>query len=142
MKHASTAVRFFAQVAVRNWSNHQKGRAMAAIKPEEIKTISSESYLDEIVDSGWMIVGPRKDSEKDLRFAKNFFKRNIEFFPEHVLEAEGFKIVPPGPFTHGHQLMFKDEGKLIRYTKSQYTLASGETEIPLYVFLKTEIESQ
>ena len=89
-----------------------------------------------------MIVGPRKDPEKDLRFAKNFFKRNIEFFPEHVLEAEGFKIVPPSPFTHGHQLMFKDEGKLIRYTKSQYTLTSGETEIPLYVFLKAEVKAQ
>ncbi len=115
---------------------------MAAIKPEEIKTISSETYLEEIIDSGWSIVGPRKDPEKDLRCAKNFFKRNIAFFPEHVLEADGFKIVPPSPFTQGHQLMFKDEGKLIRYTKSQYTLTSGETEIPLYVFLKTEVKAQ
>jgi hypothetical protein len=115
---------------------------MAAIKPEDITTISSESYLEEIIDSGWLIVGPRKDPEKDLRCAKNFFKRNIAFFPEHVLEADGFKIVPPSPFTQGHQLMFKDEGKLIRYTKSQYTLTSDETEIPLYVFLKTEVKSQ
>ena len=111
---------------------------MGRIKPEEIETISNESYLDEIISSGWSIVGPRKDPEKDLRFAKNFFKRNIEFFPEHVLEADGFKIVPPSPLTRGHQLMFKDEGKLIRYTKSQYTLTSGETEIPLYVFLKDD----
>ena len=105
------------------------------MKPEEIKTISSESYLDEIIDSGWTIVGPRKDPQKDLRFAKNFFKRNMEFVPEHVLEAGGFKIVQPNPFTRGHQLMYKDDGQLIRYTRSQYTLISGDDEIPLYVIL-------
>lgn len=49
------------------------------MKPEEIKTMSSESYLNEIIDSGWTLVGPRKDPQKDLRFAKNFFKRNMEF---------------------------------------------------------------
>jgi len=108
------------------------------MKPEEIKTISSESYLDEIMDSGWTIVGPRKDPQKDLRFAKNFFKRNMEFVPEHVLEADGFKIVPPSPFTRGYQLMFKDAGQLIRYTRSQYTLTSGKTEIPLYVILNPD----
>lgn len=108
------------------------------MKPEKIKTISSESYLDEIIDSGWTIVGPRKDPQKDRRFAKNFFKRNMEFVPEHVLEADGFKIVQPSPFTRGHQLMFKDEGQLIRYTRSQYTLTSGKTEIPLYVILNQD----
>jgi hypothetical protein len=106
------------------------------MKAQEIKAISSERYLDEIISSGWSIVGPRKDLEKDLRGAGNFFRRGITFVPEHLLEAEGFKIVPPSTFTRGHQLMFKDEGKLIRYTKSQYTLTSGESEVPLYVFLK------
>jgi len=105
------------------------------MKPEEVKTISSESYLDEIIGSGWTIKGPRKDPVKDLRFAKNFFKRDMEFVPEYVLEADGFKIVQPSPFTRGHQLMYKDEGQLIRYTRSQYALTSGETEIPLYVIL-------
>ena len=108
------------------------------MKPEEIKTISSESYLDEIMDSGWTIVGPRKDPQKDLRFAKNFFKRNMKFVPEHVLEADSFKIVLPSPFTRGYQLMFKDAGQLIRYTRSQYTLTSGKTEIPLYVILNPD----
>ena len=108
------------------------------MKPEEIKTISNESYLDEIIDSGWAIVGPRKDPQKDLRFAKNFFKRNMEFVPEHVLEADGFKIVLPSPFTRGYQLMYKDNGQLIRYTRSRYTLTSGKTEIPLYVILNPD----
>jgi len=111
---------------------------LGTMKPEEIKAISSEDYLNEIIDSGWSIVGPRKDPEKDLRAAKNFFRRDIAFVPEHVLKADGFGIVPPSTFTRGHQLMFKDEGELVRYTRSQYTLASGDTEIPLYVFLKED----
>jgi len=105
---------------------------------EEIKTISTQEYLDQIVGSGWSVVGPRKNPEKDLRFAKNFLKRKIEFFPEHVLESKGFQIVPPSPLTRGHQLMYKDEGQLLRYSKSQYTLTYGKTEVPLYVFLKED----
>ena len=111
---------------------------MGTMKPEQIKTISTESYLEEIMRSGWSIVGPRKDQDKDLRFAKNFFKRGIEFCPEHVLAADGFSVVLPSTFTRGHQLMFKDEGKLIRYTKSKYTLVSGESKIPLYVLFKED----
>jgi hypothetical protein len=108
------------------------------MKSEEIKTISSESYLNEIIGSGWTIVGPRKDPQKDLRFARNFFKRNMEFVPKHVLEADGFKVVLPSLFTRGYQLMFKDEGQLIRYTRSQYTLISDDNEIPLYVILNED----
>ena len=80
------------------------------MEAEEIKAISSEDDLNEIIASGWSIVGPRKDQEKDLRAAKNFFKREIAFLPEHVLKADGFQVVPPSPYTRGHQLMFKDEG--------------------------------
>ena len=111
---------------------------MVTMRQEEIKVISTETYLDEIVGSGWSIVGPRKDREKDLRFAKNFLKRKIAFYPEHVLERDGFQVVPPSPLTQGHQLMYKDEGQLIRYTRSQYTLTSGKNEVPLYVFLKED----
>ena len=111
---------------------------MGTMKLEQVKTIANQSYLDEIIESGWTVVGPRKDLDKDLRFARNFLKRNIAFLPEHVLEAEGFEIVPPSPLTRGHQLMYKDEGKLVRYTKSQYKLVSGGTEIPLYIFLREE----
>ncbi len=111
---------------------------MGTMKLEQVKTIANQNYLDEIIESGWTVVGPRKDLDKDLRFARNFLKRNIAFFPEHVLEAEGFEIVPPSPLTRGHQLMYKDEGKLVRYTKSQYKLVSGGTEIPLYILLREE----
>jgi len=111
---------------------------MGTARLEEIKIISTQEYLDAIVDSGWTVVGPRNDTEKDLRFAKNFLKRDIAFYPEHVLEAEGFQVVPPSPLTRGNQLMYKDEGQLIRYTRSQYKLASGEIEVPLYVFLNED----
>lgn len=108
---------------------------MDTVRLEDIKTISNEEYLDAIVHSGWTVVGPRHDTEKDLRFAKNFLKRQVAFYPEHVLEADGFQIVPPNPLTRGHQLMYKDEGQLIRYTRSQYKLVCGQMEVPLYVFL-------
>lgn len=111
---------------------------MEAMQREDIGIISTQEYLDEIVNSGWSVVGPRKDRDKDLRFAKNFLKRNIAFYPEHVLGAEGFQIVPPNPLTRGHQLMYKDDGRLVRYTRSQYTLASGGIEVPLYVLLKED----
>ena len=103
---------------------------------EEIQVIATAEYLDEIVGAGWTLVGPRKNPEKDLRSAKNYLKRDISFHPEHVLAAEGFAIVPPSPFTHGHQLMFRDDGELVRYTRAQYTLASVDAEVPLYVLLK------
>ncbi len=111
---------------------------MNQMASDEIKPISSQSYLTEILNSGWSLVGPRKDPEKDFKGAMNFFKQNISFFPEHVLKADGFTVVPPSPYTRGHKLMYKDEGKLIRYTRSKYTLISGEERIPLYVFLKEE----
>jgi hypothetical protein len=108
------------------------------MRAEEIEVIESADYLDEIVGAGWTVVGPRKDPKKDLRSAKNFLKRDIALHPEHVLAAEGFAVVPPSPFTHGHQLMFRDDGELVRYTRSQYTLASGDVEVPLYVFLRED----
>ena len=40
------------------------------MQAQEIKAISSENYLDEIIDSGWSIIGPRKDPDKNLRSAK------------------------------------------------------------------------
>lgn len=107
-------------------------------RQEDINIISTQETLDAIVSSGWTVVGPRHDTEKDLRYAKNFLKRGIAFYPEHVLEADGFRIVPPNPLTRGHQLMYKDEGQLMRYTRSQYKLVCGQTEVSLYVFLKEE----
>lgn len=112
------------------------------MKPEDITTISDERYLNKVVDSGWMIMGPRKDPQKDRHFAVNFFKRNIAFVPEHVLKADGFKVVSPSLFTRGHQLMFKDQGQLIRYTRSRYTLVSGNYEIPLYIILNEDNTDQ
>jgi hypothetical protein len=111
---------------------------MGTIRAEDINVISAPEHLDTIVDSGWTVVGPRHDAEKDLRFAKNFLKRHIAFHPEHVLEAKGFQIVPPNPLTRGHQLMYKDEGQLIRYTRSQYKLASRGMEVSLYIRLKDD----
>ncbi len=106
-----------------------------AIKVEVIKNVE---YLDELVAAGWQAVGPRNDPEKDVKGLGRFFKRGIEVYPEAVLAADGFEIVPPSSFTNDHQLMFKDEGTLIRYTMTQYKLTRGEEEVPLYVLLDEE----
>jgi hypothetical protein len=108
------------------------------MEAKDITIISTEECLNEIIESGWSIVGPRKDPDKDLRSAKRFFKRDIVFVPEHMLKADGFELVPPSSFTRGHQLMYKDKGKLIRYTKTQYELTSEDGDIPLYVLLKED----
>lgn len=106
-----------------------------SIKVDVIKNVE---YLEEVTGAGWAVVGPRKDEKKDLAGLARFFKRSIEVFPEEVLLADGFEIVPPSSFTNNHQLMFKDEGTLIRYTMTQYNLTKGEETINLYVLLDEE----
>ena len=103
-----------------------------------VDVIKSAEYLQELVSSGWTVKGPRSNAEKDFQGLARFFKRGIEVFPEEVLAADGFEIVPPSSFTNNNQLMFKDEGTLIRYTMTQYRLTSGEKEVRLYVLLDEE----
>jgi hypothetical protein len=103
-----------------------------------VDVIRDDAYLEQLVASGWTVVGPRGDADKDFKALARFFKRDIEVFPEQVLAADGFEIVPPSTFTHNHQLMFKDEGTLIRYTLTQYKLVREGAEVPLYVLLDEE----
>lgn len=103
-----------------------------------IGVIEDGAALDALVAAGWSVVGPRGDAEKDRQGLVRFFKRGIEVFPEQVLADDGFQIVPPSVFTKNHQLMFKDEGTLIRYTLTQYKLARGGEEVLLYVLLDEE----
>jgi hypothetical protein len=103
-----------------------------------VNVIKDGDYLDQLVGAGWTVVGPRGDAEKDVAGLKRFFKRGIEVFPEEVLAADGFEVIPPSSFTKNHQLMFKDEGNLIRYTMTQYRLVKGDDEVRLYVLLDEE----
>ena len=103
-----------------------------------VNVIKDGEYLDELVGSGWTVVGPRNDADKDVAGLKRFLKRGIEVYPEEVLAADGFEVIPPSTFTKNHQLMFKDEGNLIRYTMTQYRLTKGDAEVRLYVLLDEE----
>lgn len=103
-----------------------------------IDVIKDDADLDELAASGWSVVGPRGDAVKDRSALSRFFKRGIEVVPEQVLADDGFRIVPPSSFTKNHQLMFKDEGTLIRYTLTQYKLVRGGEEVNLYVLLDEE----
>ena len=103
-----------------------------------VEVIKDIEYLQGLVASGWKVIGPRKDEEKDFQGLGRFFKRSIEVFPEDVLAADGFDIVPPSSFTNDHQLMFKDEGILVRYTMTQYQLSRSEEKVNLYVLLDEE----
>jgi hypothetical protein len=105
---------------------------------DKIDVIRDATYLDELVAAGWSVTGPRGDPDKDKKALARFFKRGIEVFPEQLLADDGFEIVPPSTFTKNHQLMFKDEGTLIRYTMTQYKLACGGVEVNLYVLLDEE----
>jgi hypothetical protein len=104
----------------------------------KIDVIKDAAYLEQLVAEGWTVIGPRGDADKDLKALSRFFKRGIEVFPEQVLADDGFEIVPPSTFTKNHQLMFKDEGALIRYTMTQYKLAREGVEVNLYVLLDEE----
>ncbi|MBW2276731.1 MAG: hypothetical protein JRF63_04510 [Deltaproteobacteria bacterium] len=111
---------------------------MSENSTDKIDVIKDAAYLDELIATGWTVVGPRGDGGKDLKALARFFKRGIEVFPEQLLADDGFEIVPPSTFTKNHQLMFKDEGTLIRYTMTQYKLARGGEELNLYVLLDEE----
>jgi hypothetical protein len=105
---------------------------------KKIEVIKNAEYLQELVDSGFKVIGPRNDEEKDLKSLSRFFKRGIEIFPEEVLAADGFEIVRPSSFTNNHQLMFKDDGVLVRYTLTQYKLTRDQESVNLYVLLDEE----
>jgi len=104
----------------------------------KVDVIKNAEYFEELVSAGWTVIGPRNDPEKDVKSLARFFKRGIEVFPEEVLAADGFEVVPPSSFTNNHQIMFKDEGTLIRYTMTQYKLTHGDQEVRLYVLLDEE----
>ena len=104
----------------------------------KVDVIKNAEYLEELVSAGWAVIGPRNDPDKDVKSLARFFKRGIEVFPEDVLAEDGFEVVPPSSFTNNHQIMFKDDGILVRYTMTQYKLTQGDQEVRLYVLLDEE----
>ena len=102
---------------------------------EPIKTID---YLEELLNEGYVIKGPRNDPARDLVSFKAFLKKAKEFAPEDWLSSMGYKFVEPSTFTKGHRIAYKiiDEFPDERFN-SNYSLLKADKEIPLY--LKAEM---
>ena len=100
--------------------------------------INDLDCLEELLEAGYVINGPRKDPSRDLASFKAFLKKGKEFAPEVWLSDMGYEFVEPTAFTKGHKIAYKmiDEFPDERFN-SNYTLVKGESEIPLY--LKVEV---
>jgi hypothetical protein len=99
-----------------------------------VEPINTLDYLEELLDQGYVIKGPRKDPSRDLISFKAFLKKGNEFAPEVWLSHMGYEFVEPSTFTKGHKIAYKkiDEIPDERFN-SNYTLVKGNREIPLYL---------
>lgn len=96
--------------------------------------INNLEYLEELLNEGYVIKGPRNDPSRDLVSFKAFLKKGKEFAPEDWLSSMGYTFVEPSTFTKGHRIAYKiiDEFPDQRF-KSNYSLVKGEKEFPLYL---------
>lgn len=103
-----------------------------------VEPINTLDYLEELLNQGYVIKGPRKDSSRDLISFKAFLKKGKEFTPEVWLSHMGYEFIEPSTFTKGHKIAYKiiDEFPDERF-KSSYSLLKEGKEIPLY--LKVEL---
>jgi len=108
---------------------------------KSVEPINSIQYLEELLDEGYIIKGPRRDPSRDLVSFKAFLKKGKEFAPDVWLSNMGYEFVEPSTFTKGHKIAFKmiDDIPDERFS-SNYTLIKGKTEIPLY--LKVEMPKE
>ena len=103
------------------------------------KPIGGLGSLEELLEEGYVIAGPRGDGSRDLASFRAFLKRGYEFATEESLVAEGYQAVEASPFTKGVRLLFKviDDVPDQRI-ESGYTLSRGDEDIQLY--LKKQID--
>jgi hypothetical protein len=103
-----------------------------------LEPINNIDYLDELLEKGYAIKGPRQDPTRDLNSFKAFLKRGKEFTPEDWLIENGYEFVEPNQFTQGHRIAYKmiDDFPDERFN-SNYSLMKDGEEIPLY--LKVEV---
>lgn len=108
---------------------------------EFVKPIKNPDYLEELLNEGYIIKGPRKDPSKDLISFKTFLEKGKEFAPTDWLSSMGYEFVKPSILTKGHKISYKTiNGFPDERFNSNYSLVKGEREIPLY--LKVEVPKQ
>ncbi len=107
---------------------------------KDARPIGGVGSLEEVLEEGYVVTGPRGDASRDLASFRAFLKRGYEFAAEDWLVAEGYEAVEASVFTKGTRLLYKviDDVPDQRL-KSGYTLSKGDREIHLY--LKKEIDS-
>jgi hypothetical protein len=94
--------------------------------------------LEELLEEGYVVRGPRGDAARDLTSFKAFLKRGYEFAAEDWLVAEGYEAVEASVFTKGVRLLYKVTDDVPdQRVESGYTLSKGDTTVQLY--LKKEI---
>ena len=96
--------------------------------------IKDIDYLQELIDAGYVIDGPRHDAKRDTAAIKAIIKKGNEFAPQSWLEKEGYQFIEPNNFTKGFRLAYKmvDDFPDERF-QSNYTLVTNELRIPLYL---------
>ena len=117
---------------------------MASDSKKTIEPINSLQYLEQLLEEGCHIRGPRlrknpdADSTRDLASFKGFLRQGKEFAPEDWLSTNGYQFVEPNKFTKGHRIAYKmiDDFPDERFN-SNYSIVQGDREIVLY--LKAEI---
>ena len=100
--------------------------------------LNSAGYLDELLEAGYTVKGPRNDTERDSALLRKQLEKGKEYTPEVWFEENGYKFVEPSTFTKGFRIAYKiiDDFPDERYN-SKYSLIKDGKEIPLY--LKVEV---
>lgn len=98
-----------------------------------LNPIKNVAYLQDLIDAGYSLKGPRENALKNLIVFKRILKKH-EFIPEEWLAGNGYQFVEPSTFTRGLKLAYKiDEGTFQECFKSNYSLCKENREIPLYL---------
>ena len=96
--------------------------------------ISDAAYLEKLMESGYVLEGPRREYSKDLLVFKRFLRSGHEFIPEDWLQSRGYEFVEPCEFTKGFKLAYilKDDD-LVQYFRSNYVLRRKDEKTYLYL---------
>jgi len=106
---------------------------------QDVKPIGGIGSLEELLEEGYVVKGPRGDASRDLASFKAFLRRGYEFAAEDWLVAEGYDVVEASVFTKGTRLLYKVVDDIPdQRLQSGYTLSKGDREVHLY--LKKEID--
>lgn len=99
-----------------------------------MKPISDAAYLKKLMESGYVLEGPRQEHSKDLLVFERFLRIGHEFIPEDWLLDRGYKFVEPCDLTKGFKLAYMiEDDDLVQYFRSNYVLRRKDEKICLYL---------